>query len=305
VGRVLLIFVDGLGLGRSDSPCNPLARFSPQVLNCFSDRLGPLPRDGVCLPVDTCLNVPGIPQSATGQATLFSGVNAAERLGRHLSGFPNQELRTLLAQESFVRHLKQLGYSVHFANTYTPAFFENRPKWVSVTTSVCESAGLRLNVLADLLAERSLYMDFTNRLLVNSGHQVPVWTHEKAAHVLTEQAKLHHVCFYEYFLSDVAGHRGSPEENELVLRHLDEFLSHVLNRIDLDDSSLVITSDHGNIEDSCVSGHTANAVPGLFWGPIRTLLDGRARLDLTEIAPLIEAAVVNKGHKGQEGHKEL
>lgn len=291
MGRVLLIFIDGIGLGPSDSRCNPLARFSPSVLNCYSDRLGPLPCNGTCIPVDTCLGVAGIPQSATGQATLFTGLNAAEFLGRHLSGFPNQELRTLLAQESFVQRLRKQGHSVHFANTYTPAFFENRPRWVSVTTWVCESSGLRLNALSDLLAERSLYMDFTNRLLVRGGHQVPLWTAEKAAQVLAAQAKAHDVCFYEYFLSDVAGHRGTPEENETVLRELDEFLFNVVNRLDLDDSSLVITSDHGNIEDSCVRQHTVNPVPGLFWGPIRTKLDGRSRLDLTEIAPLIEAAV--------------
>ncbi|RPJ56646.1 MAG: peptidase, partial [Acidobacteria bacterium] len=289
MGRVLLIFIDGLGLGPSDSPCNPLARFSPRVLNCFSDRLGPLPRDGICIPVDTCLRVIGIPQSATGQATLFTGVNAAELLGRHLSGFPNQELRALLAQESFVQRLSKRNCSVNFANTYTPAFFENRPRWVSVTTWVCESAGLRLNVLPDLLAERSLYMDFTNRLLVNDGHNVPVWTPEKAADVLARQARAYDVCFYEYFLCDVAGHRGTPEQNETIVRELDEFLSHVVDRLDLEDSSLVITSDHGNIEDSCVAGHTANPVPGLFWGPIQERVNGRSRLDLTEIAPLIEA----------------
>ncbi len=288
---MLLIFIDGLGLGPSDSTCNPLARFSPTVLNCYSDRLGPLPRCGVCLPVDTCLSVDGIPQSATGQASLFTGVNAAALLGRHLSGFPNQELRTLLAQESFVQRLRKRDYSVHFANTYTPAFFENRPRWVSVTTTVCESAGLRLNVLPDLLAERSLYMDFTNRLLVNSGHAVPLWSPEKAAGVLVERAKAHDVCFYEYFLSDLAGHRGTPEENETVLRELDQFLSHVVDRLDLGESSLVITSDHGNIEDSCMPGHTVNPVPGLFWGPIRSRVAGRSRLDLTEIAPLIEACV--------------
>ncbi len=288
---MLLIFIDGLGLGPSESPCNPLARFSPAVLNCYSDRVGPLPRNGICIPVDTCLGVAGIPQSATGQATLFTGVNAAQLLGRHLSGFPNQELRTLLGQESFVQRLRKRNSSVQFANTYTPAFFENRPRWVSVTTWVCESAGLRLNVLPDLLAERSLYMDFTNRLLVKGGHRVPVWTPEKAAHVLVEQAKAHDVCFYEYFLSDLAGHQGTPEENETILRELDEFLSHVVHRLDLDDSSLIITSDHGNIEDSCVPGHTVNPVPGLFWGPIRARIEGRSRLDLTEIAPLIEACV--------------
>jgi len=291
VGHVLLIFIDGLGLGVSDYACNPLARFSPRVLNCFADRLGPLPRNGACLPIDACLNVPGVPQSATGQTTLFTGVNAADLLGQHLAGFPNQELKDLLRRESLVSRLKKESYSVNFANTYTPGFFKERPRWVSATTAMCEGAGLRLNTLDDLLARRSLYMDFTNRLLSRGGHQVPIWSATEAAEVLVRQATEYDLCFYEYFLSDLAGHRGTPAENEKVLSELDEFLFHVVSGMELDKGSLVITSDHGNIEDSCLPGHTMNDVPGLFWGPIRDQLDGMHRLDLTQVAPMIETCI--------------
>lgn len=291
VGRVLLIFIDGLGLGNFDPACNPLARFFPRVLACFSDRAGPLPRQGLSCSIDARLDVPGLPQSATGQATLFTGVNAAQLIGQHLSGFPNQKLRDLLSRKSLVTRLCAGGYSVNFANTYTPAFVHNRPRWVSATTVMCESAGLRLNTLTDLRAGRSLFMDFTNRLLARAGHDVPIWSEKEAAGVLIGLAAQYDFCFYEYFLSDLAGHRGTPERNAQLLRSLDEFLFHVVCGMDVDESSLVITSDHGNVENSCVPGHTMNPVPGLFWGPIRSRIEGIRQLDLTSITPLIEAVV--------------
>ena len=39
------------------------------------------------------LGIEGLPQSATGQTALFTGINAAQLLGRHLFGFPNQPFR--------------------------------------------------------------------------------------------------------------------------------------------------------------------------------------------------------------------
>jgi hypothetical protein len=38
--------------------------------------------------LDASLCVPGLPQSATGQAALLTGLNAPELMGRHIEGFP-------------------------------------------------------------------------------------------------------------------------------------------------------------------------------------------------------------------------
>jgi len=294
MNSVLFIFIDGLGLGPCDARSNPLARFRPTTLNCFADRLGPFPRNGIGLPTDAGLGVSGVPQSATGQASLFTGVNAAELMGRHCSGFPNSNLRQLIADHSFVRRLSEDGYSTAFLNTYTPPFLENRPRWVSVTTVVCETAGLRLNDLDDLRAGRSLYMDFTNQLLIDRGYPVSLRTPEEAAQVLVSQAARYDFCFYEYFLTDLAGHQGQIEESVRVLQSLDRFVTEVVHGLDLERQSLVITSDHGNIEDCSVAPHTTNLVPTLAWGPIRSQINGRSRLQITDIASLIEGCVRTK-----------
>jgi len=291
MNSVVLIFIDGLGLGALDASTNPLARFEPVTLNCYADRLGPFPRNGIGVPTDASLGISGVPQSATGQASLFTGVNAAQMLGRHCSGFPNSALRQLIADRSFVRRLRDDGYSASFLNTYTPPFLENPPRWVSVTTVVCQTAGLRLNDLDDLRAGRSLYMDFTNQLLVERGYPVPLRTPEEAATVLVNQAPRYDFCFYEYFLTDVAGHQGEMQESLKLLKNLDLFVTEIVQGLDFERQSLVVTSDHGNIEDLSVSPHTMNLVPTLLWGPIQRQLNGRADLRVTDIASLIEACV--------------
>ena len=291
---VLLIFIDGLGLAPDDPGCNPLARFSPKILNCYSNRLGPFPRGGLCIPTDACLGVPGVPQSATGQATLFTGVNASALLGQHLSGFPNSQLRLLLEKHSIVTELTQRGFDVSFANTYTPEFFKNRPRWVSATTVMCEAAGLRLNLLSDVQAGRSLFMDFTNELLRDHRYDVPLRSPKEAGSILAHLAQQNDFCFYEYFLTDHCGHRGTPEENLALLRQLDSFLLAIIELVDLTRFSVVLTSDHGNIEDCCRNSHTTNHVPTLLWGPICRLVDPALPLDLTGIAPLIKACVTGQ-----------
>jgi bisphosphoglycerate-independent phosphoglycerate mutase (AlkP superfamily) len=55
---------------------------------------------------------------------------------------------------------------------------------------------------------------------------------------------------------------------------------------------ILLTSDHGNMEDMDVRGHTLNPVPGLLIGPAEL----RARLapqmsDLTDVAPAVMTAL--------------
>ena len=81
--KQLFIFVDGLGLAppADDNPVRP--EVCPAVCGLIGSR---------SVPLDACLGVPGLPQSATGQATLFCGRNAAAFMGRHVTGFPGPTL---------------------------------------------------------------------------------------------------------------------------------------------------------------------------------------------------------------------
>ena len=283
--KLILVFIDGLGIGPRDPAVNPLARLSGAVLNFFRDDQPSLKRGGVCVPTDATLSVDGLPQSATGQTTLFTGENAARLLGYHLQGFPNRQLRERLAERSLFRRILDRGRPVTFANVYTPRFFNARPRWVSATTVMCESAGVRLRTMEDLLQDRGLFMDFTNKWLLDRQINVEERTCSKAATILAGLTEQFDFVLYEYFITDLVGHRGSLAEGVALACELDNFLSALVDELDLESTSLVVCSDHGNFEDFSCNTHTRNDVPTLLWGPIRDYFDSRTQLD--SISPAV------------------
>jgi len=123
--RIIFIFIDGLGIGENDLRKNPFAQNRIKLFNFFQSDSFPkkIPYDGIVKPIDAQLGVPGLPQSATGQAALFTGINAARLLNKHLSGFPNKALRQLLEKHSIHVKLKNMGKRPAFINVYRPIRF--------------------------------------------------------------------------------------------------------------------------------------------------------------------------------------
>ena len=91
---------------------------------------------------------------------------------------------------------------------------------------------------------------------------------------------------YEYFLTDHAGHTLSLASASEALERLDGLLGGVLEEIDPRSTLLLITSDHGNIEDMTVKGHTRNRVPLIAYGMHHREVTAPVR-DLTHITPSI------------------
>src|SRR5438094_8298261 len=121
---------------------------------------------------DACLGVAGRPQSASGQTTILTGVNAPATVGYHKQGFPNQALLDIIREYSLFVQLKRAGVNpITFANTYTKRFFESRPRWISATTAAVEAAGLRFNQVEYLQADKAVFHDFTNAMLIGRGEK--------------------------------------------------------------------------------------------------------------------------------------
>src|SRR5256886_11097211 len=190
--RVLLFFIDGLGMG-TRGPHNPLDGLDDAApLANFQDEIPQLIFDGVLAPTDVLLGVDGRPQSASGQTTILTGVNAPKIIGAHKQGFPNQALLDIIREHSIFLQLKNKGIeSITFANTYTKRFFERRPRWISATTAAVEAAGLRFNVVEDLRAGRAVFHDFTNASLIERGEAVSPRSPEEAGDVLASIAQKH------------------------------------------------------------------------------------------------------------------
>jgi len=284
---VLLFFIDGLGIG-TRGPFNPLDNLDDAVpLAVFQDETPPPFLDGIVVPTDPRLGVEGRPQSASGQTTILTGVNAPARLGYHKQGFPNKPLVEIINAESVFRQLRDAGVGpITFANAYTDRFFTERPRWISATTAAVEAAGMPFRTVHDLKNGAAVFMDFTNRILIERGVDVLERTEEEAAEVLARITAENRFTLYEYFITDKVGHAQDMPLAKHVLRSLARFIRELLMRLDLDQTTVILTSDHGNIEDLSSRNHTLHAVPTIIWGAQRELVATRIRT-LADITPAI------------------
>jgi hypothetical protein len=218
----------------------------------------------------------------------LTGVNAPAALGYHKQGFPNEALREIISEHSLFLQLKRAHIEPNtFANAYTPRFFETRPRWVSATTVAVEAAGMRFRDLNDLQAGRAVFQDYTNEMLIERGLPKALrHTPEQAAEILASIAREHRFTLYEYFITDKTGHAQDMDAARIVLINLARFVRHLLSRLDLKRTTVLLTSDHGNIEDLSTRNHTLNLVPTLIWGEHKETVAARVR-SLADITPAI------------------
>src|SRR5678815_3156032 len=105
----LLFFIDGLGIG-TRGPFNPLDNLHDAApLAVFQDEAPETFLDGVVVPTDPRLGIEGRPQSASGQTTILTGINAPATIGYHKQGFPNKSLLEIISQHSIFRQLNKAG----------------------------------------------------------------------------------------------------------------------------------------------------------------------------------------------------
>jgi len=305
--KLILFFIDGVGLG-DDAAENPFFTLSTPGLDSILEgqrftakTAGFSGSKATLLGLDASLGLPGLPQSATGQATIFTGVNAAAYLGSHLNGFPNYKLRGLLALKGLFRRFRQTGYRVCFANAYRPQFFELLAKSLpgehySCSTLVTYYGGLDFFSLADLESGRSVYMDITNSLLTNQDFDLPLIAPEEGARRLSAMSCNYDFCLFEYFLSDLAGHQGESGQAMQVVDTLDRFIGTLAGQVDPVDTFFMVCSDHGNLEDNSVKDHTYNKVPLLMIGDpdLRHLIETTTD-NLTQLLAAAETVLAWKG----------
>ena len=108
-GRVLFVFLDGVGIGPSDPDRNPFLQARLPTLTRLIGHLPTLDRPSEAagaparvVPLDATLGVAGTPQSGTGQTALLTGHNAPALYGRHFGPWTPVKLRPLLASENLL-----------------------------------------------------------------------------------------------------------------------------------------------------------------------------------------------------------
>lgn len=145
-----------------------------------------------------------------------------------------------------------------------------------------KSAGLPLNTAQTVKDERAITAGITQqgwREKLNI--DIPGISPRQAATRLLERSNDYDLLLYEYYLTDKAGHSQDPGKAKEVLSTYEQFLSELINRKSTKDT-IVLSSDHGNLEDLSVKTHTLNRVPLFALGPGATAFSGaESILDIT------------------------
>ncbi len=275
MSKVLFIFLDGVGIGEPDPHKNP---FWSEQFKFIKDNFNSIPsldnqyevnNKIVYFPVDAVMGVEGIPQSGTGQTSILCGINAQQKIGKHFGPFPYSELVPFLENESIFTEVQSMGKTVNFVNAYPKMFFEylkSGRKRVGAFALSAILSGIKLKKSKDLWQGKGLSNDITNRRWrTKIGYKVKEISPEKAATRLLKLARKADLTVYEYFLTDHIGHGRNLDEKVQLLSDLDRFLTCILKNKN-NDLEVVITSDHGNLEDIALKTHTKNPSLTIYSG---------------------------------------
>jgi hypothetical protein len=300
--KVLFLFLDGIGLGENNADTNPLVRANLPYLEAL---LGgqkliqtSAPYEGdlaTLLSIDAGLGVKGLPQSATGQAILLTGINIPAELGYHYGPKPNPEVAAYLNGYTLFSKTVKAGKTAALLNAYPARYFEGIDSGRRLYSSIplaSTNAGLPLFTQDDYYAGNALSADFTGkgwRKFLNLTDS-PLFEPYAAGVKLAELAKRYTFSFFEYWASDYAGHKQDMDSAVKQLEIFDEVLKGLLaSKSDWQSDSLILlTSDHGNMEDLSTRKHTSAPVPLLLFGDMESRREFTKNLrDLTGIAPAI------------------
>ncbi|MQC26933.1 MAG: hypothetical protein DWG76_05745 [Chloroflexi bacterium] len=279
----LFLFLDGMGLGDDDVESNPLASVPmPNLQTILGGRRlvkGEAPFESErahVVALDPNLGVEGLPQSATGQATLVTGKNVPQIVGEHYGPKPNKVVAAVIEEANLFKTLIARGYRAALLNAYPARYFEaigSGRRLYSAIPLALTSAGIPLKTAEDLNRGEAFSVDFTNQGWRDQlGYKdAPLRTPEEAGRRLGEVADSYDLAFFEFWISDYAGHHQDHDGARRILETLDGVLGGLLEIWDEEQGLILITSDHGNMEDLSTRRHTSNDVPAVVIGarPLR------------------------------------
>lgn len=297
-----MLFLDGVGIGKSDPAMNPFftARM-PALRSMLGNSMLSLrkrrrsSKDAIAIPLDATLGMKGLPQSGTGQTALFTGLNAAKIIGKHHGPFAYSTLRPLIARHGVFRQMKNAGKTCLFANAFPDRFFDYVEKHPARRTVATQSWMETYGSLCDIRMLRkgtAISADITNAGWRELGYpDLPSIQAEEAGERLANLAHEFDFVLFEYWNTDRAGHSRDMSQACKSLERFDSMLAGILAHIDRRRVLLCITSDHGNIEDLSTKSHTRNPVPlvlcGIGSAIVARQIEGSRKPSLTSVTPAL------------------
>ena len=299
---VHIFFLDGVGLGGPDATANPFAAARLPNLtgllgaDWFLAERGPIiaPRASL-IPTDATLGLPGRPQSATGQATILTGRNVPALVGEHYGPKPNGAVAEVIRAGTLFNEVVAAGGHAALITPYPAGYFAavaSGKRLLSAVPLAATAAGLSLLNAGDLRAGRAVSPDFTAQgWRDHLGYSdVPVLSPDEAGRRIAAIATSYEFSFFEHWPTDQIGHRGGLDEAVAHLELIDAVVGGLLAEWDDAHGLLILTSDHGNLEEKGHRQHTRNAVPTILIGRDHAAHAATIH-DLTDIAPVVRRAL--------------
>jgi len=322
--RLLFIFLDGVGIGEASNN-NPFYAAQADFLPFYSGE-NTLPDGTPVKAIDSVLGVDGLPQSATGQTSLFTGENIPAVLKEHKGSYPNKLMRKIIKEKNIISRLRAKKRNAGFINAYPffsefftndhiniredgSFFFSNEfpplfKRRISTTTCIMITNHLKPFNETDIIEENAIYQDYSNYSLIQRIKEakkmgqfkelaekldvkLPLFSPEKAAGILFKTFQRYDFILYEYFQTDVYAHRHTFADRVQLIRKLNRMLGKLISLLDRERDTMLLTSDHGNIEDNTTRTHTRNPVPLVVWGNQNHRLRNNIN-SLVDVTPAVE-----------------
>jgi 2,3-bisphosphoglycerate-independent phosphoglycerate mutase len=275
--HILMIFLDGIGLGDDNPAVNPFAAHLPTLTALTNGHrwLRDIGRQeserAVLVPTDPRMGIPGRPQSASGQAAILTGLNVPQMIGEHYGPKPNAPIRAILTQDNFFKQVVAHGKTAALLEAYPPRWHRGIDSGKHLRASYQQAAfeaGQSIFTERELYAGEAMAQDFTGQGWRDylGYHDSPVYTPHDAGRKLVQISRRYDFAFFAHWSTDVVGHRGPLEDGIALLETFDGVMSGVLDEWDDDEGLVIVTSDHGNMEDVSDRHHTENDVPTLIIG---------------------------------------
>jgi hypothetical protein len=243
-------------------------------------------------------------QSAVDQHGLMRGLGLNERLFKELIARDNlfrRFERPCLANAIFPAHLPFFGGS--FVEDLVPRFerqaveaglrYQGQPVRFkgeakngfaelftlaeinqNIFVHAAREAGVTLRTWSDVRRSQALTSSMTHELENDFNLDffdqalLPPLTPQAAAKSLAKLARDHDFTFYKYQIPDLVSHTGRMELARAVFATIEDFVETVLRHLEVERFVVIITSDHGHLEQLASShAHPKTHVPTWYFGP--------------------------------------
>jgi hypothetical protein len=312
--HVLIFFMDGVGMGAADPDTNPFNRARlPHLTGLLGQNWylrpdaggsGRTTTDRASLaPTNPNMDMPGRPQSATGQATILTGRNVPRLVGEHYGPKPNQAVAEVIRSGNLFQEAVQAGGSAALITPYPQGYFDainSGKRLLSSVPLAATSAGLSLMTADELRSGQAVSPGFTGEgWHSHLGYtDIPILSLEEAGRQIGSIARGYTFSFFEHWPSDRSGHRGPLEQAVEHLEVLDEVIGSLIDSWDDEKGLLIVASDHGNIEEKDHRRHSRNPVPTILVGRDHALLAEMIH-DLADIAVVVRTFLEMEATNGK------